>query len=102
MATGYHHSYPDFGEKILRGPGLTAHVGAIAAAAGAIAVATAPEATGEFKGSFVVGTAIEDHQGLRVVGFLGSTDPDAAAKEFTNPDPAKNHTMNNAMQRAIG
>jgi hypothetical protein len=102
MATGYHHSYPDFGEKILRGPGLTAHVAAIAEEAGRIAVATAPEATGEFKSSFVTGTAVENHSGLRVVGFLLSTDPDAVAKEFNNPDPAENRTMNKAMRQAVG
>lgn len=102
MATGYHHDYKDFGDEIMRGAGLTAHVGAIADEAGRIAVATAPAQTGEFKDSFVTGTAVEDHAGPRVVGFLISTDPDAAAKEFANPDPAENRTMNKAMRKAVG
>lgn len=102
MPTRYHHDYNHFGDAIMRGAALTAHVGGIAEVAGQIAVSTAPVATGEFKGSFVAGTAIEDHQGLRVVGFLASTDPDAVAKEFANPDPAENRTMNNAMRKAIG
>ncbi len=103
MATGYHHSYPDFGRKILQhDPGLTAHVGGIAERAGVFAVADAPERTGEFKSSCVTGTAIENHEGLRVIGFLLSTDPDALAKEFANPDPDENRTMNKAMRKAIG
>lgn len=102
MATRYHHDYADFGEKILRGAGLRSHVGAIADRAGAIAVATAPVASGQFKDSFVTGTAVENHQGLRVVGFLASTDPDALAKEFANPDESQNRTMNKAVRKAIG
>lgn len=102
MPTRYHHDYNDFGDKILRGAAMTAHVLGIAEAAGAIAVATAPVASGEFKSSFVAGTAVEDHQGLRAVGFLLSTDPDAVAKEFANPDPDENRTMNKAVRKAIG
>lgn len=98
MPSGYHHDYDDFGEKILRGADLTAHLDGIAQRAGGIAVATAKEDTGEWKSSFVVGTAIEDHDGLRAVGFLLSTDPKALDKEFGY---GSTRTMNDAMSQAV-
>lgn len=96
MASGYHHDYNDFGDKVLRGPAMVAHLNGIAQVAGEIAQRTAPVETGEFRDSFVVGTAIEDHNGLRAIGFLLSTDPDAVAKEFEH-----GRTMNDAMSQAV-
>lgn len=82
MPGNYRHDYADFGREIMASGEMRHEMGRYAAGAAAVFDGIAPEDDGTWKQSIRVTSGVEDIDGLRAVGRLESSDPNAKAKEF--------------------